>query len=157
MLRAVESPRDTYSTADAAKVLKVDQRTVRKLLDRGELEGEREDGGRRRPYQASVHGLLEKRRTDAPEKGPQDGQNSPESVRELRSVVQDLSYRLGRSEARVELTEKAESTMADERRRLLEDLEREREERRQERARADRLEEELREARRPWWKRIFGG
>ena len=157
MLRAVESPRDTYSTAEAAKVLKVDQRTVRKMLDRGELEGEREDGGRRRPYQASVHALLEERRRDGVSSVPQDGQEPSESVRELRSRVEDLSYRLGRSEARVELTEKAESTMADERRRLLEDLEREREERRQERARADRLEEELQKAQRSWWRKMFGG
>lgn len=55
----------------------------------------------------------------------------------------------GRSRIPAELTEKAESTMAGERRRLIEDLDRER-------ARADRLEDELREARRPWW-RMFGG
>jgi hypothetical protein len=55
----------------------------------------------------------------------------------------DLYYKLGRSEARAELTEQAEST-------LREQLERERE-------RADRLEEELREERsKGFWRRLFG-
>jgi hypothetical protein len=60
--------------------------------------------------------------------------------------VEDLQRHLGRLEGRLEileLTEMAEST-------LREQLERERE-------RADRLEEELRDARRPWWRRMFGG
>jgi hypothetical protein len=58
-----------------------------------------------------------------------------------------LERALGRLEgemrARAELTAVTEST-------LRESLERERE-------RADRLEEELREARRSWWRRMFGG
>lgn len=42
----------------------------------------------------------------------------------------DLSYRLGRSEARAELTERAESTLREERDRLARELEEERAERR---------------------------
>lgn len=64
--------------------------------------------------------------------------------------MEDLSYRLGRSEARAELTEIAEST-------IKEQLQRERE-------RADRMEEEARQlreqieaSRRGFWKRLFGG
>ena len=56
----------------------------------------------------------------------------------------DLSYRLGRAEARAELTERTESTVR-------EQLIRERE-------RADRLEAELREERnKGFWRRLFGG
>ena len=54
---------------------------------------------------------------------------------DLIEVVQDLQYRLGRAEAQVELTARTEST-------LREQLAREQE-------RADRLEAELREARKP--------
>lgn len=46
---------------------------------------------------------------------------------ELLATVQELQYRLGRAEAHVELTERAESTLREERERLLADLERERE------------------------------
>lgn len=77
-----------------------------------------------------------------------------------RARVEDLSYRLGRSEARAELTEKAESTLQAEREHLIADLERERE-------RAERLERELAKARllseeleaersKGFWRRLFG-
>jgi chromosome segregation ATPase len=67
----------------------------------------------------------------------------------LLATVQQLQYRLGQAEARAELTEKAESTLREEREWLLADLERERE-------RANHLEEELRQARRGWLRRFFG-
>jgi len=54
-----------------------------------------------------------------------------------------LQRELGRLEGRLEISEVAEST-------LQESLQRERE-------RADRLEEELRDARRSWWRKMFGG
>lgn len=68
--------------------------------------------------------------------------------------VEDLQRQLGRLEGRLELTERTESTMQQERERLVADLDRERE-------RAERLERELEAARqasgRPWWRRMFGG
>ncbi len=60
-----------------------------------------------------------------------------------RQALEEEVRKLGGAQARTELTEKAESTLRDQ-------LERERE-------RADRLEAELREARRGWWRRTFGG
>ena len=45
---------------------------------------------------------------------------------ELLTAVQDLQYRLGQAEARVELAERAESDLRAERDRLIEDLKRER-------------------------------
>jgi antirestriction protein ArdC len=60
-----------------------------------------------------------------------------------------LERELGRLESRLELTERAEST-------LREQLERERERAELERQRAERLVAELEEARRPWWRKMFG-
>jgi hypothetical protein len=60
-----------------------------------------------------------------------------------------VRYELGLSRGRLELTEKAEST-------LREQLERERERADKERERAEQLQAELDDARRPWWRRIFG-
>ena len=65
-----------------------------------------------------------------------------EHAADLVATVQDLQYRLGRAEARAELTERAESTVRKERYRLVEETER--------------LRGELEEARRPWWRRMFG-
>jgi excisionase family DNA binding protein len=50
---------DTYTPAEAAKILRYTERHVRKLLADGELEGERdEESGRWRVYQHSVHAML---------------------------------------------------------------------------------------------------
>ena len=141
------SVEDTYSTVQAAKILRVNERTIRKMIDREELSGELDGAGHWRVSQAAVHARLEEQRQREAQEAPSE---DADSVRELQSKVEDLTYRLGRSEARVELTEKAESTVREERQRLLEDLEHEKEERR-------RLQEELREAHRPFWRRIFGG
>jgi hypothetical protein len=62
----------------------------------------------------------------------------------------DLRYQLGLSVGRMELTEKAEST-------LREALERERERADQERERAEKLQEELNRSRLPWWRKLFSG
>jgi hypothetical protein len=84
-----------------------------------------------------------------PERPPKPSQEPPdasESARDIRRGSEALQCELGRLEGRLEITETAEST-------LREQLQRERE-------RADRLKEELRDARqaaaRPWWRRIFG-
>jgi excisionase family DNA binding protein len=142
--------KDTYSTAQAAKILRVNDRTIRKMLDRGELNGEREESGAWRVLQTSVHARLEEQRRREVEEGREESQEGLERLRDLEIEARDLSYRLGRSEARVELTEKAESTMRAERERLIADLERERE-------RADRLQAELdAERRKGIFRRLFG-
>jgi hypothetical protein len=75
-----------------------------------------------------------------------------ERLAELEAEVRDLRYRLGLLEARLELTERAEST-------LRESLQRERERADQAELEARQLRGMLEEARkpeRPWWKRVFG-
>ena len=76
-------------------------------------------------------------------------------IGELVATVRELEHRLGRAEARAELTERAESS-------LREELERERERGREERQRyqeeVQRLREELEAERsKGFWQRLFGG
>jgi excisionase family DNA binding protein len=139
---------ETYTTGQAARILRMSARGVRKMIDRGELEGvsPEESGGR--GWKMPMHAVHDRDRPARVEPSPQ-APESPERLSELEAEVRDLRYQLGLSEGRLELTEKAESTLREERARLLAERDRERE-------RADRLEEELREARRPWWRRMFG-
>jgi excisionase family DNA binding protein len=131
---------ETYSPSEAAKILRLSKRRVTQMLNAGEIEGEKDEAGRWRIPQRVVHDRL----GDRPPRSPQTREDASERVGELEVEVQDLNYRLGRAEARAELTERAEST-------LREQLERERE-------RADRLEEELRgERAQGFWRRLFGG
>ncbi len=139
---------DFYTPSEAARILSrsgktVSERRVRQMLQAGEIAGERLENGRWRIPQGAVHELLEERRKDrnresgnrdnlaqSPQTAPDTSLSGPESVRELLSRVESLSRELGRSEARLELTELTESSVREERDRLRLELEREREERR---------------------------
>ncbi len=146
---------DAYTAPQAARILGLSDRRVRQMLEAGEMEGERDASGKWWIPQRAVHAALEDRgsprtrsreqrraasgtggagEASAPLQRAPDG---PESVRELVQRVESLSYRLGRSEAHAELTERAESTLREERDRLARELEEERAERRR---LADRLE-----------------
>jgi len=132
-----------YTVQEAARILRTTERTVRRRLERGDLEGTRDPTtGRWRVKAHSVTAAM----GDRP---PRASHEPPEAVQEaadLRARVEDLQRQLGRLEGQRELEAVTQST-------LREQLERERE-------RADRLEEELRDARSeaasPWWSRIFG-
>lgn len=146
-------PGETYTPIEAGRVLGVSDERIRQLIDAGEIAGEKR-GGRWRVYRVSVHEALSERGSPRSrrrrERSPHSGEDAAREAAELRARVEDLSYRLGRSEARAELTERAESTVR-------EALERERE-------RADGLDAELRETRdqleasrrRGFWSRLFG-
>ncbi len=163
---------DTYTTGQAARILKVTDRGVRKMIERDELEAEADGRGRHLIPQRAVHAMLEERRgsasvSGAAENTAEDAAHAAEEARELRERVQDLQRQLGRVEGRLELTEQTESTMR-------EDLQRERarseEERRRadvERERAEDLRRELQavderrreleaERSRGFWRRLFG-
>jgi hypothetical protein len=121
---------------------------------RGELEAVVEGEGVEKTFYVSIDSLntLRERRRVSGEGSPGIAEDASaasagsgisanaakypgELAPDLIEVVQDLQYRLGRAEAQVELTARTEST-------LREQLAREQE-------RADRLEAELREARKP--------
>jgi len=130
---------DYYTVQEAARILRTTERTVRRRLERGDLEGTRDPTtGRWRVQGHSVTAAMSER----PPKASQEALEASESARDYQERLEALQRELGRLEGRLEISEVAEST-------LREQLQREQE-------RADRLEEELREARRSWWSRIFG-
>ena len=93
--------------------------------------------------QREVHDHLEVRRSQTPH-------TAPESATEVwERVAANLERQLGSVEGRLELTERTESSLREERDRLLADLEREKEERRK-------LQEQIDRTRRSWWRRFFG-
>jgi excisionase family DNA binding protein len=143
---------DTYTTGQAARILKVTDRGVRKMIDRGELEADQDERGRHLIPQRAVHAMLEERRAaGVGEISAEETSRSAEEARELRERVEGLQRELGRLEGRLELTERSESTILEERERLEQLLEEERAERR-------RLQEQLdAERSRGFWQRLFGG
>ena len=166
---AAEPGGSGWVTTDvAASALKRSPRRVREYIRRGELAAKTEGEGVHKRYLVSIdslNALLDKNRSSGGTRtDPRSGSaQRPRDVRKERrthdtadvdaagllATVQELQHRLGRAEARAELTERAESTLREERERLLADLKRERE-------RAERIEEELRQTRRGWLRRFFG-
>jgi excisionase family DNA binding protein len=130
---------DYYTVQEAARILRTTERTVRRRLERGDLEGKRDPiSGRWRAAAHSVTAAM----PDRPPKESEETRESSQESTDLYQVVQDLQRQLGRLEGARELEEITLST-------LREQLDRERE-------RADRLEQELRDARRSWWDRLWG-
>ena len=149
---------ELYSAKDAERILQradkpLTESRIRQLLWAGELEGERDERGRWHVYRREVHRLLEERR-DPTREAPEEALRSrPESAGEwVDRVASSLERELGRLEGRLELTERAESTIWEERDRLIRELEEVRSERR-------RLQEELENSRRErsWWRKLFRG
>jgi chromosome segregation ATPase len=145
-----QNSEDFYTVQEAARILRTTERTVRRRLERGDLEGSRDPiSGRWRATVRSVHDAMSDRPPKASASAALEPPESSSEAADLRSRVEDLQRELGRLEGRLELTEVTESTLREERDRLLAERDRERE-------RAEQLEEELRESRRSWWSRLFG-
>ncbi len=124
---------ESYTTGEAAKVLRVTPGRVRQMIAEGLITADHDADGRWIVDARSVHARM-------PDRPPRE----PAPPDDLQRRLVDMAERLGRAEARAELTEQAESTVR-------EALERER-------GRADRLEEELRAERgKGFWARLFGG
>ena len=150
---------DFYTVDEAAKILKLTPGRIRQMLRGGELEGtppgEAESGGR--GWKIPMHAVHDRDRPGRLERGgarsPYEAAGAPERLSDLEAEVRDLRYQLGLSRGRIELTEKAESTLRDA-------LQRERERADAERERAEKLQAELglsREAAtKPWWRKMFG-
>src|SRR5215208_632117 len=141
---------DFYTVEQAAKILKLTSGRIRQMLRSSALEGERDEAGRWRIPAHAVHDrsrLVQVERA-SPTETPSESRESPERLAELEAEV-SLRYRLGLQQGRLELTEKAEST-------LREALEREQARADTERERAEQLQRQLDEANRPWWRNMFG-
>jgi hypothetical protein len=145
------------TTEVAAAALRVPPRTVRDYVRAGDLEAIPEGEGVRKRWLVSIEAVQEmrerRRAAGYPPRSHRDAAVDEHTVAadasastvdaaELVAQLQELQYRLGRAEARVELQAVAESTVREERDRLLAELGEEHE-------RAKRLEAELREARQP--------
>jgi hypothetical protein len=148
---AEQGSRDFYTVLEVERLLSrtdkpISERCIRQMLSAGELEGRKDESGRWHVAQHEVHRLMQERR----HADPQEVAGSPENAGALLDRVFMLEREIGRLQGRLELEERAESTVREERDQLLEERGRERE-------RANRLEAELRQARRPWWRRVFGG
>jgi chromosome segregation ATPase len=146
---------ELYSAKEAERILQradkpLTESRIRQLLHAGELEGERDERGRWHVYRREVHRLLEERRDPARE-AAEEARESPKSAGAWVDSVA-LEQELRRLEGRLELTERAESTIREERDRLVKELEEVRAERR-------RLQEELENSRRErsWWRKLFRG
>ena len=181
------------ATDVAAKAVRVSPRTIRRYIDQGKLEAKLQGEGVRREWLVSVDSLHALRASRTNEKDIPDVSPGTESADSLADVVRDMAARLeSRAEeaaelrVRLELTERAQSTLEDERRQAEQELEQERrrrEEAEQEREDLRRELQALREARespqtaeeeperveprpdatgaqegarRPWWRRMFG-
>jgi chromosome segregation ATPase len=145
---------DLYTPAEAERILArtdkpITERRIRQMLQAGELEGRKDERGRWHVLQSEVHRLRDERRT-----GSQEPPRGPQSGGELLEVVRRLERELGRLEGRLELEERAESTLREERDRLMAELEAERAERRR---LAEQLEAERARDRRGFWSRLFRG
>ncbi len=144
------------TTKVAAEALGVNPRTIRAYIERGDLEATSEGEGIQKTYSVSidsVYALRDRRgpprrtRVDtreesaSPAAGGAPAGDLTEMLRDLTAELVQRSASEAELRTRLELTSQAESTLQAERERLLEDLTREQE-------RGDRLEGELREARR---------
>jgi hypothetical protein len=182
------------ATDVAAKAVRVSPRTIRRYIDQGKLKAKPQGEGVRREWLVSVDSLHALRASRTIEEEIPDVDRDVEYADSIADVLREMSARLeSRAEeaaelrVRLQLTERAQSTLEDERRQVLQELEEERRRREEaERQREDlrRELEALREprespeaaeeqqgrgqphsdvpgpqegAQRPWWRRVFGG
>jgi predicted phage gp36 major capsid-like protein len=178
----------------AAKAVRVSPRTIRRYIDQGKLEAKLQGEGVRREWLVSVDSLHTLRASRTIEEDVPDVGRGIEYADSIADVLREMSARLeSRAEetaelrVRLELTERAQSTLRDEQRRALQELEEERRRREEAERERDDLRRELyalREprqfpetvedapdraephsatggaqegAQRPWWRRMFGG
>jgi excisionase family DNA binding protein len=154
------------TTKVAAEALGVDPRTVRTYISRGVLEAKAEGEGVEKTYLVSidsVYSLRDRKGATRKFRGSTRAksariQDNAEDSEGLAGMVRELTSELIRStseaadlRARLELTERAESS-------LREDLERVREERQRHQEEAQRLREQLEAERaKGFWRRLFRG
>jgi predicted transcriptional regulator len=157
------------TTDQAARALGVTPRTVRRFIDRGDLEGRKVTEGIVEAWEVSIdslYSLRDKRqsegqvRRNVPRKSVEDHipTDMEDYVRELTDRLVRTTSEAAELRTRLELTHKAESTLEEERDRLRQDWERERQERQEAQEEARRLREELQAERsKGFWQRLFGG
>jgi hypothetical protein len=136
------------TTEVAAKALRVSPRTIRRYIERGELEAKPEGEGVNRAWLVSVDSLHALRQSRPPEEESPRGGRAEDSIAD---ALRDMAARLERRaeeaaelRTRLELTERAQSSVEEDARALREENERLREELAAERSKG-------------FWQRLFGG
>ncbi len=143
---------ESYTVQEAARILKLTPGRIRQMLRAGDIEGIPPEDSGERGWKIPMHAVHDRDRPARVERTP-EAPGATERLSSLEIEVRELRYQLGLSRGRVELTEKAESTLRDA-------LQRERERADAERRRAEQLQADLNRAReagaRPWYRRLFG-
>ena len=136
------------TTDVAAKAVRVSPRTIRRYIDQGKLEARPQGQGVRREWLVSVDSLHALRASRTTEGDVLDVSPGVESVDSIADVVREMAARLESSaeeaaelRVRLELTERAQSTLEDKRRQAVQELEQERRRREE----AEREREDLRQ------------
>jgi SMC interacting uncharacterized protein involved in chromosome segregation len=142
------------TTRVAAEALGVAVRTVRNYLRDGVLEGKKEEEGITERYLVSVDSVQKlrdqrqregKSRRNYPSSAAQE-QDAAQLAREFAAKMQEQAVEIGALRTRLELTERAESSLREdlvrERRQRQEDVERERAERLEAQQRVEQLAQE---------------
>src|ERR671920_1965591 len=143
------------TTQAAARALGVTPRTVRMYIDRGELEGMLETGTDKRIWLVSIDSLntlRSKRGTSGivPETNPEVAESIPEAMHDLAVRLETRASEAAELRTRLELTERTQSTIEEERNRLAESL-------RQAEEQAEMLRKELEAERsKGFWQRLLG-
>ena len=120
------------TTEVAAKAVRVSPRTIRRYIEQGRLEAKPQGEGVRREWLVSVdslHALRATRTFEESGPGVVRGEQAAVPVDSIADVLREMAARLERRaeeaaelRVRLELTERAQSTLEDERRRALEEL-----------------------------------
>jgi predicted nuclease with TOPRIM domain len=124
-------------------------------IDRGELEGMLDTGTDKRIWLVSIDSLntlRARRRTGGiqPETNPKVAESIPEAMHDLAVRLETRAAEAAELRTRLELTEKTQSTIEEERNRLAENL-------RQAEEEAETLRKELEAERsKGFWQRLFG-
>jgi hypothetical protein len=135
------------TTEVAARAIRVSPRTIRRYIDQGKLEAKPQGEGVRREWLVSVDSLHAVRASrtieeDVPEKSERGGEvadSLADVFREMAARLESRTEEAAKLRVHLELTERAQSTLEDERRQAFEELSEERR-RRQE---AERERDEL--------------
>src|SRR5215207_2303404 len=146
------------TTEVAAKAVRVSPRTIRRYIDQGKLEAKPQGEGVHRTWLVSVdslHALRATRTFEEPSPRDDRTEDADNVAASIADVLREMSARLERRaeeaaelRVRLELTEQAQSTLEDARRRALEELTDERRRREEIEAQLVALRRELDEWRR---------
>lgn len=130
------------TTEIAAKALRVTPRTIRNYVKQDTLEGRRVQRGRARPLEIDIASLKRLRDsmgipadTDLAQGGYREPPSREDAMATLALELANAAARAARAETRAELTERAESSLKAEIKRLRSELDEERN--------------------KPWWRRVF--